>query len=152
MITLNQEEYLRNLDILKYQANFILKNTDVSKIMEKKQFNSITEKNIKDYIIMCNELGIILDEYIAVKDKYNLSNEYLAELNKTKKQLNDFVFDNFPVKELFGDRQSCGGMQEWTVDDDIDSFIENDEKAKKLAEKAADEDICVPIGEGDNCW
>ena len=37
--------------------------------------------------------------------KYNLSDDYLAELNKTKQQLEDFVFANFPVEELVGDRQ-----------------------------------------------
>ena len=36
--------------------------------------------------------------------KYNLSDDYLAELNKTKQQLEDFVFANFPVEELVGDR------------------------------------------------
>ena len=53
---------------------------------------------------MCNDLGIVFDEYVAAKDKYDLSDEYLAELNKTKKQLDDFVFANFPVEELVGDR------------------------------------------------
>ena len=54
---------------------------------------------------MCNDLGLVFDEYIAAKDKYNLSDEYLAELNKTKKQLDDFVFANFPVEELVGGRR-----------------------------------------------
>ena len=108
MITINQDEYIRMLDLLKYQADFILKNTDVNKIIEKKPFNSETEKNIKDYLNMCNDLGIVFDEYIAAKDKYNLSDEYLAELNKTKQQLDDFVFANFPVDELVGDRRSNG--------------------------------------------
>ena len=36
--------------------------------------------------------------------KNNLSDEYLSELNKTKKQLDDYVFANFPVEELVGDR------------------------------------------------
>ena len=104
MITISQDEYMRMLELLKYQANFILKNTDVNKIIEKKPFISETKKNIRDYLNMCNDLSIIFDEYIAVKDKYNLSDEYLAELNKTKKQLEDFVFANFPVEELVGDR------------------------------------------------
>ena len=104
MITVSQDEYIRMLDLLKYQADFILKNTDVNKIIEEKPFNSETEKNIRDYLNMCNDLGIVFDEYIASKDKYNLSDEYLAELNKTKKQLNDYVFANFPVEELVGDR------------------------------------------------
>ena len=104
MITVSQDEYMRMLDLLKYQADFILKNTDVNKIIEKKPFNSETEKNIKDYLNMCNDLGLIFYEYIAAKDKYNLSDEYLAELNKTKQQLDDFVFANFPLEELVGDR------------------------------------------------
>ena len=105
MITVSQDEYMRMLNLLKYQAEFILKNTDVAKITEQKATNSETEKNIKDYLNMCNDLGIVFDEYIAAKDKYNLSDEYLAELNKTKKQLDDFVFANFPVEELVGDRK-----------------------------------------------
>ena len=106
MITVSQDEYMRMLNLLNYQANFILKNTDVAKITKEKPFNSETEKNIKDYLNMCNDLGIVFDEYIATKDQYNLSDEYLAELNKTKKQLNDFVFDKFPVEELVGGRRS----------------------------------------------
>ena len=105
MIQVNQDEYIRMLDLLKYQADFILKNTDVNKIIEKKPFISETKKNIKDYLNMCNDLGIVFDEYITAKDKYNLSDDYLAELNKTKKQLEDFVFANFPVDELVDDRQ-----------------------------------------------
>ena len=105
MIQVNQDEYIRMLNMLKYQAEFILKNTDVAKITEKKSTNAETEKNIKDYLNMCNDLGIVFDEYIAVKDKYDLSDEYLAELNKTEQQLNDFVFANFPVEELVGSRQ-----------------------------------------------
>ena len=104
MITVSQDEYMRMLNLLNYQAKFILKNTDVDKIIEEKPFNSETEKNIKDYLNMCNDLGLVFDEYIAAKDKYNLSDDYLAELNKTKKQLDDFVFANFPVEELVDDR------------------------------------------------
>ena len=104
MITINQDEYMRMLDLLKYQADFIIKNTDVAKITEQKATNVETEKNIKDYLNMCNDLVLVFDEYIAAKDKYNLSDEYLAELNKTKQQLDDFVFANFPVDALVGDR------------------------------------------------
>ena len=109
MITVSQDEYMRMLNLLKYQAEFIIKNTDVNKIIEKKPFNSETEKNIREYLNMCNDLGIVFDEYIAAKDKYNLSDEYLAELNKTKQQLDDFVFANFPVEELVGDRNAANG-------------------------------------------
>ena len=100
---------MRMLNLLKYQANFILKNTDVAKITEQKVNNAETEKNIRDYLNMCNDLSIVFDEYIAAKNKYNLSNEYLAELNETKQQLEDFVLANFPVEELVGDRQTSRG-------------------------------------------
>ena len=45
-----------------------------------------------------------------------------------------------------------GGMQEWSTDQDIDAEATLDADAKKAAEKAAEEDLCVPIGEGENCW
>ena len=93
MIQVNQDEYIRMLNLLKYQANFILKNTDVNKL--NKELNDSLE-----FLDMCNDLDIVFEKYIAAKDKYNLSDEYLAELNKTKKQLDDFVFSNFPVEEL----------------------------------------------------
>ena len=93
MIQVNQDEYIRMLNLLKYQADFILKNTDVDKL--NKELNDSLE-----FLDMCNDLDIVFEKYIAAKDKYNLSDEYLAELNKTKKQLDDFVFSNFPVEEL----------------------------------------------------
>ena len=63
MIQVNQDEYMRMLNLLKYQAEFILKNADVAKTTEKKSTNSETEKNIKDYLNMCNDLGLVFDEY-----------------------------------------------------------------------------------------
>ena len=48
--------------------------------------------------------------------------------------------------------QMGGGLQEWSTDQDIDAEAKKDADAKKAAEKAAQEDICVPIGEGENCW
>ena len=65
--------------------------------------------DVLDFLDMCNNLGLVFDEYIAVKDKYNLSDEYLAELNKTKKQLNDFVNSNWNVEEFRGNRSRRGG-------------------------------------------
>ena len=45
-----------------------------------------------------------------------------------------------------------GGLQEWSTDQDIDAEAKKDADAKKAAKKAAEQDICVPIGEGENCW
>ena len=45
-----------------------------------------------------------------------------------------------------------GGLKEWTTDQSIESESALDEAAKKQKKKAEDEDICIPVGEGENCW
>ena len=45
-----------------------------------------------------------------------------------------------------------GGLREWTTDQPIDAESTLDEKAKKAKKKAKEEDLCIPIGEGENCW
>ena len=109
MITVSQEEYIRMLDMLKYQANFILKNTNVDKIKEQKATNAETEKNILEYLNMCNDLLVTFEQYIAAKDKYQLSDSYLKELNETKSKLDEFVNSNWNVEELVGNRTRRDG-------------------------------------------
>ena len=48
--------------------------------------------------------------------------------------------------------QSDGGLKEWNTDQDVneESVLDSDAAALKI--KAEQEDICVPIGEGENCW
>ena len=48
--------------------------------------------------------------------------------------------------------QSSGGLQEWSTDQDVDAAAKKDADAKAAAKKAAEQDICIPIGEGENCW
>ena len=48
--------------------------------------------------------------------------------------------------------QSAGGLQEWTTDQGVDEEGKMDEDAAALKKKAEQEDVCVPIGEGENCW
>ena len=45
-----------------------------------------------------------------------------------------------------------GGLKEWNTDMDINADFILDEEAQRLADKAKKESICVPIGEGENCW
>ena len=45
-----------------------------------------------------------------------------------------------------------GGLKEWTTDQAIDEESILDEKAKKAKKKAEEEDLCIPVGEGENCW
>lgn len=48
--------------------------------------------------------------------------------------------------------EDMGGLKEWNSDQDIDAKSKLDKAAKKQAEKAKKQDICIPIGEGENCW
>ena len=45
-----------------------------------------------------------------------------------------------------------GGLKEWTTDQDVDEDGKLDEAAQKAADKAKKADVCIPIGEGENCW
>ena len=48
--------------------------------------------------------------------------------------------------------QEGGGLKEWTTDQAIDAESTMDDDASALMKKAEAEDVCVPIGEGENCW
>ena len=48
--------------------------------------------------------------------------------------------------------ESAGGLTEWSTDQAVDEKSIPDADANALNKKAAEEDICVPIGEGENCW
>ena len=48
--------------------------------------------------------------------------------------------------------KNIGGLKEWNTDMEIDADFIMDEAAQKLADEAAKSSICVPIGEGENCW
>ena len=45
-----------------------------------------------------------------------------------------------------------GGLKEWNTDMPIEADFKLDAKAQELADKAEKSNICVPIGEGENCW
>ena len=48
--------------------------------------------------------------------------------------------------------QDVGGLKEWNTDQGLDEESVLDADAAALKEKAEQEDVCVPIGEGENCW
>ena len=48
--------------------------------------------------------------------------------------------------------QDAGGLKEWNTDQGLDDESVLDADAAALKKKAEQEDICVPIGEGENCW
>ncbi len=50
------------------------------------------------------------------------------------------------------EESDLGGLKEWNTDMTLDADFILDEEAQRLADKAKKESICVPIGEGENCW
>ena len=48
--------------------------------------------------------------------------------------------------------RDAGGLKEWNTDQGVDEESVLDSDAAALKKKAEQEDICVPIGEGENCW
>ena len=53
---------------------------------------------------------------------------------------------------LKADENNLGGLKEWNTDMPIEADFVLDEEAQKLADKAAKSSVCIPIGEGENCW
>ena len=48
--------------------------------------------------------------------------------------------------------QDSGGLKEWNTDQGVDEESVLDADAALLKKKAELEDVCIPIGEGENCW
>ena len=58
-----------------------------------------------------------------------------------------------PDRSIAGDKDGgMGGTKEWTTDQEANEDGKLDKAAKKAAAKAKKADICIPIGEGENCW
>ena len=45
-----------------------------------------------------------------------------------------------------------GGLKEWTTDQEVEEEGTLDKAGKAAKKKAKEENICIPIGEGENCW
>ena len=56
------------------------------------------------------------------------------------------------TSSLKADDSELGGLKEWNTDMPIDADFILDEEAQKLADEAAKSSVCIPIGEGENCW
>ncbi len=48
--------------------------------------------------------------------------------------------------------RDLGGLKEWNTDMSVDSDFILDDEAQRLADEAKESSVCVPIGEGENCW
>ena len=57
--------------------------------------------------------------------------------------------ENFPLKS---EENDLGGLKEWNTDMPLEADFILDDQAQKLADEAAKSSMCIPIGEGENCW
>ena len=55
-------------------------------------------------------------------------------------------------KHVIAGENDLGGLKEWNTDMPIDSEFILDQEAQRLADEAAASSMCIPIGEGENCW
>ena len=104
MITVSQDEYVRMINLLKYQAEFILSNVKVKEIQKDKEQS-------KEFLRMLNDLENTYNDYLNVKDKYQLTeetNKCISEAEKLKEQLNKLANDNWVVEDLFNVRFGSG--------------------------------------------
>ena len=62
------------------------------------------------------------------------------------------VSSNCLRTEIASGKSEMGGLKEWTTDQDIDDKSTLDKAAKKAAKKAKKSNVCIPVGEGENCW
>ena len=53
---------------------------------------------------------------------------------------------------LKAEENDLGGLKEWNTDMPLEADFILDEQAQKLADEAAASSMCIPIGEGENCW
>ena len=107
MLTVSQVEYERMLTMLKYQANFILKNIDskLAEIVDDK------DKSL-DFFLLLNDLQVTFDSYLAAKDKYTLTDETkkcIKEAEELKIKLDELANKNWDVEAIVNDRSKSGG-------------------------------------------
>ena len=102
MLTVSQVEYERMLTMLKYQANFILKNINskLAEIVDDK------DKSL-DFLLLLNDLQVTFDSYLAAKDKYTLTDETkkcIEEGKELKIKLDELANKNWDVEAIVNDR------------------------------------------------
>ena len=102
MLTVSQVEYEQMLTMLKYQANFILKNIDskLAEIVDDK------DKSL-DFLLLLNDLQVTFDSYLAAKDKYTLTDETkkcIKEAEELKIKLDELANKNWDVEAIFESR------------------------------------------------
>ncbi len=102
MIEISQDEYVRMINLLKYQAEFILSNVKVNEIQPDKEES-------KEFLRMLNDLDLTFADYLNAKNKYQLTeetNKCIEKAEQLKEQLNKLANDNWVIEDLFVDMQN----------------------------------------------
>jgi len=103
-LMISQEMFVRQLNMLKRSAKFILENTNVEQIAEDK------DESV-DFLIHLNNMQLTFDNLLANKDKYTLTEETskcISEAESLKKQLKE-LSNNWDIDVLFVNRRSREG-------------------------------------------
>ena len=56
------------------------------------------------------------------------------------------------TNNLNAGENDLGGLKEWNTDMPLEADFVLDDDAQKIADEAAKSSMCIPIGEGENCW
>ena len=56
------------------------------------------------------------------------------------------------TNSLNAGENDLGGLKEWNTDMPLEADFILDSDAQKIADEAAKSSMCIPIGEGENCW
>jgi len=56
------------------------------------------------------------------------------------------------TNQVISGENDLGGLKEWNTDMPLDAEFILDENAQIIADEAAASSMCIPIGEGENCW
>ena len=76
-----------------------------------------------------------------------LKNDAVGDLTQSLLAISNADSNNVKAGE-----NDLGGIKEWNTEMSVDADFILDEDAQKLADEAAKSSMCIPIGEGENCW
>ncbi len=62
------------------------------------------------------------------------------------------AISSYEHSNLKAAENDLGGLKEWNTDMPLDADFKLDARAKELADEAKESSVCIPIGEGENCW
>ena len=63
-----------------------------------------------------------------------------------------FTIATSETTTLKAGENDLGGLKEWNTDMPLVEDFILDAEAQKIADEASKSSMCIPIGEGENCW